>query len=69
MESPALMGMLHQQLAWLTIACPEDLAHRIRSYDHSEEIGTDDRIFPINRKKAWQIAKNADEKAELQKRI
>ncbi len=43
------------------VACPEDLAHRIRSYAYSAEIGIDDRIFPINRKRAWQIVKEAEE--------
>ena len=48
------------------VACPEDLAHRIRSYAYSKEIGIDDRIFPINRKRAWQIIKEAGEKAGIQ---
>lgn len=51
------------------VACPEDLAHRIRSYAYSKEIGIDDRIFPIKRKRAWQIVKLAGEKADLQKRV
>ena len=51
------------------VACPEDLAHRIRSFAYSEEIGPDDNIFPINRKRAWQIVKEAGEKADLQKRV
>ena len=51
------------------VACPEDLAHRIRSFAYSKEIGVDDRIFPINRKRAWQIIKVAGERAGLQKRV
>ena len=51
------------------VACPEDLAHRIRSFAYSKQIGSDDRIFPINRKRAWQIVKLAGEKANLQKRV
>ena len=51
------------------VACPEDLAHGIRSYAYSKEVGIDDRIFPINRKRAWQIVKLAGEKAGLQKRV
>jgi integrase/recombinase XerD len=51
------------------VACPEDLAHRIRSFAYSKEIGIDDRIFPINRKRAWQIVKLAGEKASIQKRV
>jgi integrase len=28
------------------VACPEDLAHRIRSFAYQKQIGPDDRIFP-----------------------
>jgi integrase len=51
------------------VACPEGLAHRIRSFAYSKEIGSDERIFPINRKRAWQIVKLAGEKANLRKRV
>ena len=51
------------------VACSEDLAHRIKSYAYSKEIGIDDRIFPINRKRAWQIAKLAGEKTGIQKEV
>ena len=51
------------------VACPEDLAHRIRSFAYSKQIGPDDEIFAINRKRAWQIVKLAGEKAGLQKRV
>lgn len=51
------------------VACPEQLAHRIKSFAYSKEIGPDDRIFPINRKRAWQIVKLAGERAGLQKRV
>ena len=51
------------------VACPEDLTHRIKSFAYSKEIGIDDRIFPINRKRAWQIVKLAGEKADIQKRV
>jgi integrase len=47
------------------VACPEELAHRIRSFAYSQESGPDDRIFPINRKRAWQIVKLAGEKAGI----
>ena len=51
------------------VACPEELAHRIRSFAYSKQIGPDDRIFPINRKRAWQIVRLAGERAGLQKRV
>lgn len=51
------------------VACPEELAHRIKSYAYSKGVGLDDRIFPINRKRAWQIIKGAGEKAGIQKKV
>ncbi|MCL0094295.1 site-specific integrase [Dehalococcoidales bacterium] len=51
------------------VACPENLAHRLKSYAYSKQIGLDDRIFDINRKRAWQIIKTAGEKAGIQKRV
>jgi tetratricopeptide (TPR) repeat protein len=63
------MAMLRTGFALVQMGCPEDLAHRIRSFAYSKEIGQDDRIFPINRKRAWQIVKLAGEKANIQKRV
>ena len=51
------------------VACPEGLDHRIRSFAYSKQIRPDDRIFPINRKRAWQIVKLAGENAGIQKRV
>ena len=51
------------------VACPEDLAHRIKSYAYTKGIGLDERIFPINRKRAWQIVREAGEKARIQKKV
>jgi integrase/recombinase XerD len=51
------------------VSCPESLAHRIKSYAYTKQIGLDSRIFPINRKRAWQIVKVAAEKAAIQKRV
>ena len=51
------------------VACPENLAHRLKSYAYSKQIGLDDRIFDINRKRAWQIIKTAGERAGIQKRV
>jgi len=50
------------------VACPNNLAHRLKSYAYNR-LGLDDRIFKINRKRAWQIVKEAGEKAGLNKRV
>ena len=51
------------------VSCPENLAHQIKSYAYTKRIGLDDKIFPINRKRAWQIVKVASEEAGIQKRV
>ena len=51
------------------VACPEDLAPRIKSYACTKGIGLDERIFRINRKRVWQIVNEAGEKAGLQKKV
>jgi integrase/recombinase XerD len=51
------------------VSCPENLAHRIKSYAYTKHIGLDAKIFPIGRKRAWQIVKAASEKAGINKRV
>ena len=51
------------------VACPDSLAHRIKSYAYTKGLNLDDRIFKISRKRAWQIVKWAGEKAGIQKKI
>ena len=51
------------------VACPEELAYRMQAYAYRRGIGVDDRIFPIQRARAWQIVKEAGEKAGLRKRV
>jgi integrase/recombinase XerD len=41
------------------VACPRSLAHRLKSYAFDQELELDDRIFRINRKRAWQVIKAA----------
>jgi integrase/recombinase XerD len=52
-----------------TVACPDSLAYRLKSYAFDNKLGLDDKIFRINRKRAWQIVKVAAEKAGIQKRV
>jgi integrase/recombinase XerD len=49
------------------VACPNNLAHQLKSYAFDKELGLDDRIFPIKRVMAWLIVKRAAEKAGVQK--
>ncbi|HAY22651.1 MAG TPA: hypothetical protein DCY27_10905 [Desulfobacterales bacterium] len=51
------------------VACPELLAARLKSYAYDQGLGLDDRFFPINRKRGWQIIKAAAARAGLNKRV
>ncbi len=51
------------------VACPDGSAHQLRSHAYTKKIGLDDRIFNINRKRAWQIIKEAARKACIQKKV
>jgi len=51
------------------VACPDGLAYRLKSHAFDRKLGLDNRIFNINRKRAWQIVKQAGEKAGLSKKV
>ncbi len=51
------------------VACPNALAHRLKSYAYDKKLGDDDPIFPISRKRAWQILKVAAEEAGVKKNV
>jgi integrase/recombinase XerD len=51
------------------VACPEPLAHRLKSYAFDRQLELDDQIFKINRKRAWQIIKEAAERAGINKKV
>jgi integrase/recombinase XerD len=51
------------------VACPDDLANEIRSYAYLNKIDLDQRIWDINRKRAWQIVKESAKKAGIKKRV
>ena len=50
------------------VACPDSLAHRLKSYAFDRKLDRDDRIFGIGRIRAWQIISQASEKAGIQKK-
>jgi integrase/recombinase XerD len=51
------------------IGIPERLADRLKSYAYEKKLGGRDRLFPINRSRAWQIVKRASVGAGFNKRI
>lgn len=51
------------------VACPSELCKKIQSYIVKEKIAQDQRIFPINRQRAWQILKEMARSAGFTKRI
>lgn len=51
------------------VACPDNLAHRLKSYAFDRKLGLDDKIFKISRKRAWQIVKEAAENAGITKTV
>ena len=51
------------------VALPERLADKLRAYAYQKGIKPDEKFFPINRKRAWQIIKETAEKAGITKRV
>jgi integrase/recombinase XerD len=51
------------------VACPDPLAHRLKSYAFDRNLGLDEPIFGITRKRAWQILKKAAEQAGITKKV
>ena len=51
------------------VACPDGLAHQLKSHAYPNNLELDDRIFKINRKRAWQIIKEKAKKAGILKKV
>ena len=51
------------------VACPDGLAHQLKSHAYTNKLDLDDRIFRINRKRAWQIIKETAKIAGIQKKV
>ena len=68
-EGKPILSVLGKGKKPRVIACPERLAEKLKSYAYEKKIGTNERFFPINRSRAWQIIKEASIKAELKKRV
>lgn len=51
------------------VACPDGLAHQLKSHAYTNKLELDIRIFKINRKRAWQIITETAKKAGIQKKV
>ena len=51
------------------VALPERLADKLRAYAYEKNIKINEKFFPINRQRAWQIIKEVARKAGVTKRV
>lgn len=51
------------------VACPDNLAYRLKSYAYTKKLELDDKIFNINRQRAWQIVNEVAKKAGINKKV
>jgi len=51
------------------VALPERLADKLRVYVYQNEIKQNEKFFPINRQRAWQIIKEVSKKAGVAKKV
>ena len=51
------------------VACPNNLAHALKSYAFDKKLGSEDKLFGINRTRAWKIIKAAAKKAGIMKPV
>ena len=51
------------------VACPKTLAYKLQAYAEKRNIAPDQKIFSINRQRAWQILKEVSKRAGFTKRV
>jgi len=51
------------------VSCPESLTNRLIAYARHKELDSQDRFFPFNRIRGWQIIKEAARRARFEKRV
>lgn len=51
------------------VACPDSYAHQLKSYAFDKKLKPEDKIFGIDRRRAWQIITKAGKDADISKRI
>jgi integrase/recombinase XerD len=68
-RQPGALEVLGKGKKARLVACPAALSHRLKAYAYDRGLGPDDRLFPVGRKRAWQIIGAAAAKAGLGKRV
>jgi site-specific recombinase XerD len=48
------------------VACPASLSHRLKAFAFDKGLGSEDKLFPVGRKRAWQVIKAAAAQAGLE---
>jgi site-specific recombinase XerD len=48
------------------VACPAPLSHRLKAYAFDQGLGPGDKLFPVGRKRTWQIIRAAAAHAGLE---
>jgi integrase/recombinase XerD len=51
------------------ISCPENITNKLIAYACHKKLDSQDRFFPFNRIRGWQIIKEAAKKAGFEKRV
>ncbi len=51
------------------VSCPESLTNKLIAYAYHKKLDSQDRFFPFNRIRGWQIIKEAAIKAGFEKRV
>lgn len=51
------------------VSCPENLANRLKAYACHKKLDSQDKLFPFNRIRGWQIIKEAATRAGFEKRV
>jgi integrase/recombinase XerD len=51
------------------VSCPESLARKLMVYACHKKLDSQDRFFPFNRIRGWQIIKQAAKSARFEKRV
>ena len=68
-RQPGALEVLGKGRKVRLVACPAPLIHRLKAYAFDRGLGPAERLFPVGRKRAWQIIGAAAANAGLGKRV
>ncbi len=68
-RQPGALEVLGKGSKVRLVACPAPLVHRLKAYAFDRGLGPAGRLFPVGRKRAWQIIGAAAAHAGLGKRV